>query len=156
MRDVDPLQPVFHLQPMTDYVALSVSERTFALVLIGAIAALALALAAGGVYGVVSYVVEQRTREMGLRLALGATAASVRRMIVGQVLTAASVAILCGIVIAAAVGTGLSSLLFGVQPLDAAVLASVAALIVLVALAASAFPVWRASRVDPVVALRGE
>jgi ABC-type antimicrobial peptide transport system permease subunit len=77
-------------------------------------------------------------------------------MIVGQVLTAASVAILCGIVIAAAVGTGLSSLLFGVKPLDAAVLASVAALIVLVALAASAFPVWRASRVDPVVALRGE
>ncbi|MGH9408093.1 MAG: ADOP family duplicated permease [Vicinamibacterales bacterium] len=156
MRDVDPLEPVFHLQPMTTYVSLSVSERTFALLLIAAIGALALALATGGVYGVVSYIVERRTREVGLRLALGAPAASVRRLIAGQVVFVALIAIACGVAIAGALGRAMSPLLFGVGPLDPAVVASVAALIVAAALAASALPAWRASRIDPMVALKAQ
>lgn len=154
MRDVDPLEPIFHLQPMTTYIALSVSQRTFALLLIAAIGSLALALATGGVYGVVSYIVEQRTREVGLRLALGASAASVRRLIVRQVLAVALVSIGCGVAIAGAAGRAISALLFGVRPFDPAVVASVAALVIAVTALASALPAWRASRINPIVALK--
>jgi ABC-type antimicrobial peptide transport system permease subunit len=156
MREVDPLQPIFHMQPMTTYIALSVSQRTFALALIAAIGAVALALATGGVYGVVSYIVEQRTREVGLRLALGASAESVRRLIAGQIVAVALVAIGSGVGIAAAVGGAISSLLFGVRPLDPSIIASVAALIVVITLAASAVPAWRASRTDPMASLRAD
>ena len=156
MRAVDPLEPVFHLQPMSTYIALSVSQRTFALLLVGAVGALALALATGGVYGVVSYIVEQRTREVGLRLALGATAASVRRLIASQILVIAAIAVACGVVVTAALGRAMSSLLFGVGPLDPGVTGSVAALILLAALAAGALPIRRASRIDPMVALKSD
>jgi hypothetical protein len=141
MRDIDPLEPVFHLRPMTTYLALSVSQRTFALLLIAATGALA--LATGGVYGVVSYVVERRTREVGLRLALGASAASVRRLIAGQVLLVALISIVCGVAICGALGRALSSLLFGIGSLIAGI-----------TLAASAVPLWRASRIDPLIALK--
>jgi len=156
MRDVDPLEPVFHLQPMTTYIALSVSQRTFAVLLIGAIGAMALALATGGVYGVVSYVVERRTREVGLRLALGATAGSVQRLIARQILVVALVSIACGAVVTGGLGRATSSLLFGVRPLEPSVLGCGAALIVFVTLAASAVPLWRASRIDPLIALKSE
>jgi predicted permease len=156
MRDVDPLEPVFHLQPMGTYIALSVSQRAFAVVLIGAIGALALALAMGGVYGVVSYTVERRTREVGLRLALGATTGSVQRLIARQILFVALASIAAGAVIAGVLGRATSSLLFGVRPLEPAVLSCAAALIVFVTLAASALPLWRASRIDPMIALRSE
>lgn len=156
MRDVDPTQPVFHLQPMATYIALSVSQRTFALVLIAAIGALALALATGGVYGVVSYIVEQRTREVGLRLALGGSPASVRRLIAGQILAVAMLAVVCGMAIAGALGSLLASLIFGASPLDPSVDSAVAGLILVVTLAASAVPIWRASRLDPLVALKAD
>ena len=154
MRDVDPLEPVFHLQPMRTYVSLSVSQRTFALLLVAAVGALALALAIGGVYGVVSYIVGQRTREVGLRLALGASAASIRRLIAGQVLFVAFVSIACGIAIVGAAGRAMSALLFGVGPLDPTVVAAGAALVVAVTAVASALPAWRASRIDPMLALK--
>lgn len=156
MREVDPAQPVFHVQPMTTYVALSVSQRLFALSLIAAIGALALALAIGGVYGVLSYIVERRTREVGLRLALGASAASIRRLIARQVLIVAAVAIACGVLLAVALGRAISSLLFGVRPLDLPVMRSAAAVVILAALGAGALPIRRATRIDPIVALKGD
>jgi putative ABC transport system permease protein len=156
MLDVDPLQPIFHLQPMTTYISLSVSQRTFALALIAAIGALALALATGGVYAVVSYVVERRTREIGLRLALGASTGAVRRMIMRQMLDVAAVAIMCGVCLAIFVASGVSSLLFGIGPLDPSTMIAVGAVIVAATLGASAIPVWRASQTDPMIALRAD
>ncbi len=156
MLDVDPLQPLFYLQPMTTYISLSVSQRTFALALIAAIGALALALATGGVYGVVSYVVEQRTREVGLRLALGASAGAVRRMFMRQMLTIAVDAIVCGVLLAIGIARGVSSLLFGIDPLDPSTMIAVGAVIIAATIGASAIPVWRASQTDPMIALRAE
>ena len=103
-----------------------------------------------------SYIVEQRTREVGLRLALGASANSVRRLIALQILAVALVAIACGMGIALAMRGAIASLLFGVRPFDPALIASVAALILGIALTASAVPAWRASRIDPMTALRAD
>jgi putative ABC transport system permease protein len=156
MMAVDPRQPVFHMQPLSAYVALSLAERTFMLAVLAAFAALALLLALGGVYGLMSYQVEQRTREVGIRFALGATPANVVRMIVTQVLTTAAAALAAGGIVAALIARGLSVFLFGVAPLDGETLSAVAALIVIVALAASALPVRRLGRVDPAAAIRAD
>jgi putative ABC transport system permease protein len=154
MVAVDPLQPIFHLQSMTTYIALSVSQRIFALGLVAAFGVLGFVLAMGGVYGVVSYVVEQRTRELGLRLALGATPYAVGWMIVRQVLLLTLSGVLCGVVVAATITQGLSALLFGVTRFDLETTCGVAFALIAAALVASLAPVLRAARVDPMVALR--
>jgi ABC-type antimicrobial peptide transport system permease subunit len=154
MRAVDPFQPVFHLQPMTTYISLSVAQRTFTLTLIGLFGALALALAVGGVYGVVSFVVEQRTREVGLRLALGATPLAVGWMIVRQILVIATCGVAVGFLISAAFTRTLSTLLFGVSRLDAWTSVDVVVILVAAALTASFVPIVRAARTDPAIALR--
>jgi putative ABC transport system permease protein len=156
MRAVDPIQPIFHLQPMTTYIALSVAQRTFTLALIVGCGGLALALAVAGVYGVVSYVAEQRTREIGLRLALGASPTSVQRMIISQVLTIATIGVIVGFGVAAALSSVLSTLLFDVSPLDPQTAAGVAVLLVSSALLASYRPVARAALVDPAIVLRSQ
>jgi len=156
MRDVDPLQPIFHVQPMTTYIALSVAQRALMLALIATLGATAMALAMIGVYGVVSYTVERRTREVGLRMAIGASVWSVRRLIAAQILSVALVAIACGAGIAAVIGEAAASLLFEVRPLDGAVLTVVGGLIIASTLTASAVPAWRASRVDPMKTLRAD
>src|SRR5262249_24168998 len=114
LRTVDPYQPVFHVQPMGRYIALSLAERTLTLTLIGAFEALAFALAIGGVYGVISFGVAERTREVGLRLALGATPRAVRWMIACAVAVIAAVAIGAGFVVQIAFSRLLGSLLFAV------------------------------------------
>ena len=154
MLAIDPLQPIFHLQPMTTYVALSVSQRTFALALIAAFGVLGLALAVGGVYAVVSYVVEQRTREIGLRLALGATPRAVGWGIVRQVMVMALTGVSCGLLMAAAFTSALSGLLFGVTRFDFETTCGVALTLIAATLVASAAPIARAARVDPMAALR--
>jgi putative ABC transport system permease protein len=156
MIAVDPLQPIFHLQPMGTYIALSVAQRTFTLVLIAAFGVLALALATSGVYGVVSYVVEQRTREVGLRLALGATPVGVSWMIVRQILLIAVVGITVGLAISTACTRALSTLLFGVSPLDGGAIVGVLVILVIALLTASAVPVLRAARIAPANALRSD
>ena len=156
MVAVDPLQPIFHLQPMTTYIALSVSQRTFALALVAAFGLLGFVLATGGVYGVVSYVVEQRTREIGLRLALGATPSAVRWMIVREVLLVTLAGLSCGFIAAAALTNGLSTLLFGVTRFDLQTTTGVAFALIAAALVASAVPAARAACIDPMVALRSE
>ena len=156
MVDVDPMQPVFHLQPMTTYLALSTTERTFTLSLMIVFGALSLALAGGGVYGVVSFVVAQRTREVGLRLALGARPAQVSWLIVRQILIVAIAGIAAGFALAAGFTQSLATLLFATSALDPATMLEVALVLLAAVLAASSIPGARAARIDPAIALRAE
>jgi ABC-type antimicrobial peptide transport system permease subunit len=128
----------------------------FALTLVAAFGVLGFVLAMGGVYAVVSYVVEHRTRKLGLRLALGATPSAVGWMIVRQVLLVTLAGVFCGFIMAAAFTQGLSALLFGVTRFDLETTCGVAVALITAALVASVAPVVRAARVDPMVALRFE
>jgi putative ABC transport system permease protein len=115
-----------------------------------------LALSAIGIYGVLSYLVSRRTREIGIRVAVGASRAQVLRLVLGSGLTLALIGVGIGLVVAAGTSTLIASLLHGVSPIDPLTFGSVAVLLPIVALAASAVPAWRATRVDPIVALKTE
>jgi len=144
------------VRTMEDIVALAVADRSQQLTLLGVFAGLALLLAAIGLYGVLSYAVQQRTREIGVRMALGASASSVARMMVtrGMLLTGAGVTL--GLGAAWAATRGIQKLLYGVSAFDPLTYAGVAALLSIVALAACWIPSARAARVDPIVVLREE
>jgi putative ABC transport system permease protein len=124
--------------------------------IMAALAGIALVLALGGVYGVMSYSVSQRTQELGIRMALGAPAKAVRSMVVRQGTVLASLGIVTGIGVGLGVTRGLSRFLFGVSPFDPMTFGVVAVSLLLAGLAASYFPARRATRVDPLVALRVE
>jgi putative ABC transport system permease protein len=147
---------ISNVQSADELVAASVAEPRFTLLLLGMFAGLALILAAVGIYGVMSYSVTQRTHEIGLRMALGASTSDVLKLVVGQgaLLTVAGVGL--GLVGAFGVTRLMEGLLFGVSPTDVATYASIALLLVGVALAASFVPARRAAKVDPMVALRCE
>ena len=151
---VDPQQPIGPVRPMQDLIATSVGPERLNSMLLGAFAVIAVILTAAGLYGVISYLVGQRTREIGVRIALGAS----RRQIIALVLRQAGAMILAGTGIgllgALGVTRALGTLLFGVSPTDPVIYASVAGVLALVALAAVATPASRATRVDPLVALR--
>ena len=156
VSEVDPTQPVISLQSMTEVLGEAMAADRFYTVLIGSFAALALALTLVGLYGVMSYVVSQRAREIGIRMALGANRTDVLRMIIGQ---GAMLAITgTGIGLAASFGLTrlIESLLFEVGPRDPATFLLVSSLLFVVALAACYIPARRAMRVDPMVALRYE
>jgi len=153
---VDPTLEAAAVKPMTDVMAETVAEPRFNVVLLSALASLALVLAAVGIYGVISYSVAQRTKEIGIRMALGADRRDVVRLVTGESLRLTAMGVGAGLLAAAAGARVLSTLLFEVQPTDAATYASAAGFLVLVALAASAVPAWRATRVAPVSALRAE
>ena len=156
VREVDPGQPVTKVRTMEQVVAESVSRRRFSLVLLGLFAALALALSAVGIYGVTSYSVAQRTRELALRVALGARPLGVLGLLLGEAGTLAVAGVLLGAAGALALGRLISSLLYGVGAADPLTFATVAAGLVLVALAAAWPSGRRATEVDPINALRGE
>lgn len=132
-----------------------VRERLIARVL-GAFAVLALLLAAAGLYGVLAYTVTRRTGEIGVRMALGATGGAVLRPVLGEAVRLASIGVAIGVPAALALTRFLGNLLYGVTPTDARVLGGVVVVLFLVALAAASIPAWRASRVNPLVALRYE
>jgi putative ABC transport system permease protein len=134
----------------------SVSPRRFSAVLVGIFAALALLLAAIGIYGVMSYTVSQRTQEIGVRMALGAQLTNVRAMILGQSLKLTLIGVGLGLAGAFVLARFLASLLFGIGTYDPVTFLGVAFLQITVALAASYVPARRAMRVDPIVALRHE
>jgi ABC-type antimicrobial peptide transport system permease subunit len=148
--------PLASVRTMQDVYDKSMMRTSFTLVMLGIAAAMALALGMIGIYGVVSYTVSQRTREIGIRVALGAPAGNVLRMILGQ--SARMIFAGVGIGVAAALGLTelMRSLLFGVSPRDPLTFAAVAALLVVVALLASYIPARRAMLIDPIVALRHE
>jgi putative ABC transport system permease protein len=153
---VDKDLPVFGIQPMTDLVSDSLTARRFSAELIGAFSMLALVLAAIGVYGVIAYWVAQRTRELGIRMALGAQPADLMRLVVGRGVRLAGFGVIAGWIAALAMGPLLRSQLYGISAFDPLVFASVPAVLLCVALAAGYLPALRAMRVDPMVALREE
>jgi predicted permease len=156
IQTVDPEMPAFDVATMEQRRHEALTRQRFALVLLGAFAALALVLAAGGIYGVLSYTVNQATQEIGIRVALGAQPRDVLRLVIGQGLKMILTGLAAGLLIAVAVTRVLQSLLFGVTATDALTFALVALLLGAVALAACWIPARRAMRVDPMIALRCE
>ncbi len=149
-----PDQPIEDVASMESLLASATAGRRFSMALLGTFAALALLLAAVGIYGVVAYTVSRRVREIGIRVALGAGPAAVIRLVVGRSLALVAGGAAAGLIAAAAAGGILQSLLFGVGRLDPWVFAGSSLVLVLVAAAASALPARRAARVDPLVAIR--
>lgn len=156
VRALDPAVPVYAVQPMTEIVARSAARASFTLLLLGIASAVALALGAIGIYGVISYAVSLRAREIAVRLALGACPAHVRRMVARQAVTVGAVGVALGLAAALATTRFMAMLLFGVAPTDPATLAGAAALLLAVALAAAWLPARRAAATDPAGALRAE
>jgi putative ABC transport system permease protein len=156
VRDADPLLPVSAVETIEQSLAESLAARRFVMLLLVGFAALALVLASIGIYGVVAYVVTQRTREMGIRLALGAHRSDVLRLIVGQSMRH----VIPGVAIGGLAALGLSRLLrsqlFGIAPTDPLTFAAVASTLLIVCIVASFIPALRAARTDPLVALRDE
>ena len=156
IREQDPTVPVAEIQSMGELYAASTSTpRTIALLLL-AFAGVGLVLGAVGIYGVISYAVGQRTRELGIRVALGAIEGKIVSMVVGDGLRLAGIGIITGSVAAAFAARSLRTLVFGVETTDPWTYAAVAAVLAVVSLAASYIPARRAARVDPLIALRSD
>jgi predicted permease len=156
LRRLDPTLPMAAVATMQDLVAESVAPRRFSLMLLGAFAGVALLLAAIGIYGVLSYVVGQRTREIGVRMAIGAARAHIVRLVVGEALLLAGIGLVLGFCATMALTGVIGGLLYEVEPSDPPTLIVVATVLLVVALAASYLPARRAAGVDPVAALRAE
>jgi putative ABC transport system permease protein len=156
VRAADPTLPVFGIRAMDEYLARTLTSKRLMMLLLAVFAAVALTLAAVGIYGVMAYAVAQRTSEIGIRMALGAHPRDVVRLVVaqGMLLT------ICGVVLGLAAAYWLTrlmeTLLFGVGATDATTFAGVAALLAAVAFLATWIPARRAARVDPLIALRYE
>ncbi|KPJ75586.1 MAG: multidrug ABC transporter substrate-binding protein, partial [Gemmatimonas sp. SG8_23] len=153
---VNPNLPLARVATVDEFVEASMGRTSFTLIMLAIAAAVALFLGAVGIYGVISYVVAQRTREIGVRMALGAEQATVRKMVLRQGAPLAAAGVLVGLVAAAGVTRLMAALLFGVEPIDPPTFAAVAIALTAIALFASWVPARRASSVDPVVALRFE
>jgi predicted permease len=156
IREADPAVPIVRLRDMEAVFAESTRRPRLLAQLLGTFAGLALLLAAVGTYGVLSYMVTERRREIGIRMALGAARSSVIALVMRQGLTAAAIGIVLGVAAAAVANRLMSTLLFGVRPTDLMTFAGVILTIAVVAAAASWLPAWRASRLDPNVVLRAD
>ena len=154
VRTIDPEQPIADIRTMDQWVAESLATRRASMTLLTLFGAVALVLSAIGIYGVLAFGVAQRVREFGIRQALGADRRSILSLVLTQGLRTAGVGLLLGVAGALALGRYLQTMLFGVTPHDAGVVAAVLVLLTLVAAAACYIPALRATRVDPMVALR--
>ncbi len=155
-RALDPNLPLYDVKTMEHWLSESLARRRFAMLMLGLFAVIALLLASVGIYGVMSYTVAQRTSEIGIRVALGAQKRDVLRMIVRQGMSLAGIGIVLGLVAAIAATRLMVSLLFGVDATDPLTFIAIALLLAFVALAACWIPAWRATKVDPMIALRCE
>ncbi len=156
VRAIDPDQALSRVRPMRQVVSESVSAQRLRMVLLALFAFLALVLACVGLYGVMAYSVAQRSREIGIRMALGADSGRVLRLVVGQGLKLALGGLGAGLLLSIGFGRLMSSLLFDVRPTDAATFLGISFLLAAVAFLATYVPAWRATRVDPAVVLRGD
>jgi len=154
LRELNPNQPAAEFRPIRTIVDRAVSPRRFFMLLVGAFAGLGLMLATLGIYGVISYSVTQKTQEIGVRMALGATAGRVQRDVLARTLRLAVIGIVVGTVASVASARLIASLLFGTSPWDGMTYAGMIVAILVVALVAGYLPARRASRVDPLAALR--
>jgi putative ABC transport system permease protein len=156
VASLDKNAPIYHVETLDQYFAQSMEAPRFITLLLGGFAGLALVLACLGIYGVISYTVAQRTREIGIRMAVGAQKGEVLWMVIREGLRPALAGIAIGIVCALRLTRLLSSLLFGIKPADPVTFAAVALMLTGVAILACYIPARRATRVDPMVALRYE
>jgi predicted permease len=156
IKEVAPEAPMYRIFTMAGLAKDSMVQLSFTMLTLGVVSALALILGAVGLYGVLSYIVAERTREIGVRMALGATAQQVRRMVVVQGSRVVGVGVAIGIVAALASTRALGSLLFGVTALDVRTFAAMSAMMIVIGLLASYLPARRASSVDPIEALRSD
>jgi ABC-type antimicrobial peptide transport system permease subunit len=156
VREIDPAQPVFNVKTMEAVVADAVADRRLNMQLLGIFAAVALTLAVIGIYSVMSYTVSQHTREIGIRMALGARPLDVLKLVVGQGMGLTLVGVGLGLAAAFGLTRLMATLLYGVEATDPPMFAVVPALLVIVSLLACYVPARRATKVDPMVALRTE
>jgi putative ABC transport system permease protein len=153
---VDPSLPTSEFQMLGQLVDQAASPKRLVTLLLGGFSLLALTLAALGIYGVISYSVTQRTHELGIRVAMGARAADVFRLVIGQGMLPVVIGLALGLAAAAALTRLMAGLLFGVSATDPATFAGIALLLIAVALLACYIPARRAAKVDPMIALRRE
>ena len=153
-QSVDPGLPVFSVTSMDELLNASLAARRFSARLVAGFAAVALLLASIGIYGLLAYMVGQRSREIGLRMAFGASRGDVLKLILQKGVVLAIAGIVAGLIVAAFSASFMATLLYGVRPRDPAVFMLVSLLLLVVAIAASYIPAWRATKVDPIVALR--
>jgi putative ABC transport system permease protein len=156
VRSMDANIPIFDVKTMDQRLSESLARRRFAMLALGVFAGFALLLTVIGIYGVISYSVAQRTNELGIRLALGASQGDVLRLVLSGGFKLALAGIAVGIVLSFAVTRYMSSLLFGVRPTDLFTFGALAILLLVVSLLACYLPARRATKVDPLVALRYE
>jgi putative ABC transport system permease protein len=153
---MDSEQTIWRTQTMDELLARSVAGRRFSMLLLGVFAGVALVLAALGIYGVMAYSVTRRTHEIGIRIALGARTGDVLKLVVGQGMLLAGIGLALGLVAAFAVTRVLASLLYGVSATDPVTYAGITLLLACIAFLSCYIPARRATRVDPMVALRYE
>jgi len=156
MSTLDPGLPLYRVMPVSDLTRAATARTTFTLQLLAVAALVATVLGALGIYAVIAYLVSLRTREIGVRLALGADASAVRLMVIRQATTDALAGIVAGVVTSLVLARALGVAIFGISPADPITLVSASALLLLIAIAASWVPGRRASRLDPSIALRSE
>lgn len=156
VHTIDPDQPVGSLTPMTTLLRETLAKPRLNTLMLGLFAVVGLLLASIGIYGLLSYVVAQRSREIGIRLALGANAGNVLRLVVGHGMSLTLAGIGIGLTVSLLLARVLNNLLYGVAPRDPLTFVAVPMVLLAVALAACAVPAWRATRVDPVRAMKGE
>jgi ABC-type antimicrobial peptide transport system permease subunit len=154
IQSIDPGLPVFNVSSMNDILDRSLASRRFSADLVGGFAGVALVLASIGIYGLLAFMVGQRSREIGLRMALGARRADILKLIVTKGVVLAVVGIIAGVILSASTASMMASLLYGVRPHDPAVFVVVPLLLFAVAMLASYVPAWRATKVDSLSALR--
>ena len=156
LTKIDPMQPIYQIAPLDTVIAQSVAARRFHTGIVDVFAALALALCAVGVYGTIGYWVAERTREIGVRMALGATRRTIMLMVVARASGFTAIGVAAGIALSLATSRALSSLLFGVGSFDLATIATVALVVLVTGAAAAYLPARRASTLDPLTVIRGE
>jgi predicted lysophospholipase L1 biosynthesis ABC-type transport system permease subunit len=156
LRGMSGEQVMYSVQTMEEVIAETLATRRVSMVVLGAFAALALGLACMGIYGVISYLVGQRTHEIGIRMALGAKQRDVLRMVLGEGVRMVTLGVVIGLLAAAGLTRLMANLLFGVSASDPLTFAGVGIILAIVALAACYVPARRAMKVDPIVALRYE